>query len=94
MESDKEKSCFSERLCILMAERKVNGKEIAKEIGRQRQTIYNYKTGKTEPNITDILCIAKYFGVTTDYLLGIDEQPTRPTKEPPRPFWRDEEITE
>lgn len=90
----KETRRFSERLCFLMNERKVKVSDFADKIGRERQTIYNYRTGKTEPNVSDICLIAKYFGVTTDYLLGVDEQPTRPTKEPPRMFWRDEEITE
>ena len=73
---EKEKSCFAERLCSLMKERKIKVSDFADFIGRKRQTIYNYRTGHTEPYTTDIIRIAKYFGVTTDYLLGNDEQPT------------------
>lgn len=70
----KETKCFSERLRLLLDERKIKVTEFAKVLGRERQTIHNYISGYSEPRLTDIIRIAKHFGVTSDYLLGINEQ--------------------
>lgn len=71
----KETKCFSERLRLLLYEREIKVTELAKVIGRERQTIHNYISGHSEPRLTDIIRIAKHFGVTPDYLLGIEEKP-------------------
>ena len=71
----KETKCFSERLRLLLYEREIKVTELAKVIGRERQTIHNYISGHSEPRLTEIIRIAKHFGVTPDYLLGIEEKP-------------------
>ena len=38
-----------------------------------RQTISNWQTGKSVPNIVDLTKIAEYFHVSADYLLGISD---------------------
>ena len=48
-------------------------KDICNELGISKQKLSKWKTGYTEPNLDDIILIANYFQVTTDYLLGIDE---------------------
>ena len=35
-----------------------------------RQTISNWQTGESVPDIIKLMDIAQYFGVSTDYLLG------------------------
>ncbi len=59
--------------------REVNGytrKKLAEELGRPYATITKYETGEREPGHAYIIEIAKKFGVTTDYILGIEKSPT------------------
>ena len=45
-------------------------KEICMDMGISKQKFTKWKTGYTEPHLDDVILIADYFGVTTDYLLG------------------------
>ena len=47
-------------------------KTIASEIGITRQSLSGYLNGNNEPQASTICKIASYFGVSSDYLLGID----------------------
>ena len=38
-----------------------------------RQTISNWQTGESVPDIIKLADIAQYFGVSTDYLLGLSD---------------------
>lgn len=50
--------------------------EMAQAFSTTRQTVRNWQTGETVPDVISICCIAKFFGVTTDYLLGLTDTPT------------------
>ena len=43
---------------------------VARYLGITRATYNSWEKGKTEPTATFIKELAKFFGVTTDYLLG------------------------
>ena len=43
--------------------------------GKTRQTISQYVNGISEPGYDTRVIIAKYFNVTTDYLLGLSDIP-------------------
>lgn len=45
--------------------------EVAKAIGINKSDISRYENGKTKPNAEVVIKFAKYYGVTTDYLLGL-----------------------
>ena len=45
-------------------------KEICAQIGISPKRLSYWKTGRIEPHLDDIILMADYFGVTTDYLLG------------------------
>lgn len=47
--------------------------ELAEEFNVTRQTITNWQTGFTVPDAKNLRDIARYFGVTTDYILGLTE---------------------
>jgi transcriptional regulator with XRE-family HTH domain len=51
-------------------------KELAKELGVTDNTISYFCSGKRTPNISQIVKIAKYLNVSTDYLLGIERGST------------------
>lgn len=62
---------FAERFSKLMDERDVRQYQVAEVIGRSRQVIGYYKDGRSEPDLGAVVKIANYFGVTTDWLLGV-----------------------
>lgn len=64
---------FIERLKELIIESGKMQKEICADLGVTKQKLSKWKTGYNEPSIDEIIMIAKYFKVTTDYLLGVDE---------------------
>lgn len=47
--------------------------ELAKELGVAKVTLQNYELGTREPNHEMTKKIAKFFGVTTDFLLEASE---------------------
>ena len=65
-------SRFVERLRDLIQDTGKTQVGICKELNIKKQVLTNWKTGYSEPNIDDILMLADYFCVTTDYLLGRD----------------------
>lgn len=65
---------FSQRLISLRKERDLTQNDLAKIVKKQRTTVSGYETMDKEPDF-DVLCaLADYFGVTTDYLLGRDDE--------------------
>ena len=68
---------FADRLCQLMdSAHKVQGLsdlQISQQSKISRSTIAVYKNGSVIPNAKNLLKIADYFGVSTDYLLGRED---------------------
>lgn len=50
--------------------------KLAEYVGIARQSVAQWKDGKTKPDIYYLGKIANFFGVSTDYLLGRAEKPT------------------
>ena len=57
-------------------------KDICAEMGISKQKLSKWKTGYNEPSLDELIMIARYFSVSTDYLLGLEEysltQPNNP----------------
>ena len=64
---------FIPRLTSLIKNSGKTQTEICKELGISKQKMTNWKSGYTQPSIDDIVMLARYFGVTTDYLLGLED---------------------
>lgn len=47
--------------------------EVAKIVGVAKNTYCNWENGTREPNILKIKALAKAFGVSVDYLVGMEE---------------------
>ena len=59
---------------ILKSLRKVKNltqSELGKHVGLSKAVISKYETGMGYPDFETVTRLAKYFGVTTDYLLGV-----------------------
>lgn len=46
-------------------------KQVAEEIGISRSALSQYATGNREPDYATLIKLAKYFGVSVDYLIGV-----------------------
>lgn len=57
----------------LRKERNLTQEDISKVSGVAKQTISNWENNITQPPIETITKLAKYFSVTTDYLLGLNQ---------------------
>ncbi|EII6834306.1 helix-turn-helix domain-containing protein [Clostridioides difficile] len=61
---------FSKRLNGLMQEKKISLDILSQEIKIEEDLLYKYKNNLSSPPSNDIVKLANYFDVTTDYLLG------------------------
>lgn len=64
---------FSKRLKEIRIENGFTQQKIAEELGIKQQSYARYELGNGEPSLLTLIKIAKIFGVTTDYLLGISD---------------------
>ena len=61
---------FYLRLKELRVERKLSQADLATATGLTQGAITYWETGQRVPNATAVITLARFFGVTTDYLLG------------------------
>ena len=66
-----QRSTFSDRLVELRTEKKISQEQLAKELGKSRVTISYYENSERTPDMAGIIELAKFFEVTSDYLLGL-----------------------
>lgn len=63
-------------LKALRNEKRISQAELAKALNVAQNTVANWENGVREPDNATIAKIANYFGVSTDYLLGLSDNPT------------------
>jgi transcriptional regulator with XRE-family HTH domain len=61
------------RIKELREERDLRQADVAAATGIDQRTLSNYETGKTNPDSFAIIKLAEFFGVTCDYLLGVND---------------------
>jgi repressor LexA len=66
------------RLRELREIRNLSQEEVAAAIGISRPSYANYELGHRKPRMQNLTMLASYFGVSIDYLLGIDHDQERP----------------
>ncbi len=64
---------FGQRLRMLRTEMNLTQADLAKRLGLGESTISFYEADKRSPDFEVLIKISKYFGVTTDFLLGKSE---------------------
>lgn len=69
---------FGARAKILVTDHDVTQKKLAEYLGITPAKMSNYLTEKNEMPCRVAVGIAQYFQVTTDYLLGLTDEPERP----------------
>lgn len=64
---------FAERLKELRIENNLNQRDLAGKTGFTQPAIARWENGKQIPNIDTLVVFCKFFGVSSDYLLGLDD---------------------
>lgn len=67
---------IGKRIKILRLENNLTQEELAKKINTLRSNIANYENNKNNPSIVVLEKLSKIFNCSTDYLLGITNNPT------------------
>ena len=61
---------FYEKIQELRKQRGITQEELAKALYVSRTAISKWESGRGYPNLDSLKAIAKYYGVTIDYLVG------------------------
>ena len=68
-----------EKILELMEKNHVTAKQLTSDLGLSGSAISEWKKGKGKPSTDAVVKIARYFNVSTDYILGIEgEQKEKP----------------
>ena len=68
-----DRKIFAARLKELRGEMGIGQNRLAKELGLSNASISYWETGKQEPCASTLVKLASFFGVTIDYLLGLED---------------------
>lgn len=68
---------FGERLLELRRAVGLTQKQVADELGIHSVTYLHYEKDQREPSLDTVVRIAAFYDVTTDYLLGVEQTPSR-----------------
>ncbi len=64
---------FSNRLKLLRKEQNITQKMLSSVLNLSANCICEWEKGRSEPNIETLTKLSDYFGVSTDYLLGRED---------------------
>ena len=66
-------SVLSERLFLLRKQKNLSQEELAEQSGIAYRSYRRYESGEREPSASTIVILARFFGVSADYLLGLSD---------------------
>ena len=66
---------LGQRLKDLRKHKKVGQKEVAELLGVSLRSYQFYESGEYDPSLPNLVVLADYFQVSTDYLLGRSDEP-------------------
>lgn len=68
------KLTFGEKIRNLREDADLNQTQLGKAVNMTQRKLSYIECGKCEPSIDDIIALCKYFRVSADYLLGLQEK--------------------
>jgi len=71
---------FAQRIKHLRESRGLGVRQLADELGISHSAISHYENKKRTPDVTICKLYAQYFGVTMDYLVGLEDYSTKKEK--------------
>ena len=69
-------SMLNQRIHELRTARKISQVKLAEILGVTKQTVSNWENDNIQPSIEILVKLSKFFGVSTDYLLGLEDKRT------------------
>lgn len=73
---------FGERLTVIRQQRNLSQVSVSKTVGITQTQLSDMENGKTGTTLPRLVKLAEFYHVSTDYLLGITDDPTWRGKEP------------
>lgn len=70
----REYSMLNQKIRELRNLRSISQVELASALGVTKQSVSNWENDNIQPSIEMLIKLANFFGVSTDYLLGIDDR--------------------
>lgn len=71
-----DKELFGQRLLQLRKEKKVSQTALGKLIGVSATQIGDMEKGESTTSLSRLYTLCEFFGVSSDYLLGLSDDPT------------------
>lgn len=68
-----ENETFGKRLKYLRSEKGLTQIQLAQELNIDKSTIAKYETDKIEPSLSMLLVFVRYFKVSADFILGLED---------------------
>ena len=75
----KELEIFAERVHMLRKQRGMSQKELGEAIGLSHKSISTIESGSRTTTLEKLVALVRFFQVSTDYLLGLCEEPAPKT---------------
>ena len=69
------KDFFSKRVYELRKKRGLKQSELGAEVGLSHKSISTIESAQSSTSIEKLILLAKFFDVSTDYLLGLKDEP-------------------
>ena len=64
---------FKDKLKELRHSKNLSQMQLANKLNVSQSAIAKWELGKTEPTASAIILLAKFFGESTDYILGLED---------------------
>lgn len=71
---------LSKNLKYLRSQYNLGQKELAAALHCSVPAVSSYETGRNEPNLNMLIAMARFYGVSTDFLLGLTDLPNPASK--------------
>lgn len=65
---------LGEKIKSLRFSLKLNQSELAEKLCVSKQAVSNWENNNIQPSIDTLVKLSSFFGVTTDYLLGVERE--------------------
>ena len=66
---------FNQRLALLRKQKGISQKQLGEVIGLSNKAICTLENGTRETTFENLVLLAEFFHVSTDYLLGVTDDP-------------------
>ena len=68
------RNLFASRLTELLKENNLSKRSFAQKIGVSAMSVSDWTNGNVQPTAENIYAVAVFFDVSTDYLLGLEDE--------------------